>query len=359
MNYKSRFQKLKKAVKLGKADAFLLSSTSTTRYFSGFLNEDAWILITQEAAFYITDDRYTEEAERQLKLPALKLTNIKKGFAAILKEGIKKRGGFRILVEENDLSLVMAQRIKSIRKGTKLLSGSLAIAQIRMIKEEAEIKLVRKATKIADKAYKEMMALKLQNFTEKALQTWLIRRMEDLGAEGESFAPIIGYGQGSSMPHYSPSAKRKIGKSNLLVVDWGSIYRGYCSDCTRTVLLGKVAPELEKIWEVCNEAQLAQLAALKPGVDLFNIDKIGRDIITKSGYGPQFCHGTGHGVGLDVHEFPGVNPKLKIKAKAGMLITIEPGIYLPGKGGVRIEDLMLITKMGAERLTKLPKKKRL
>ncbi|NJE61719.1 aminopeptidase P family protein [Thermococcus sp. 21S7] len=225
------------------------------------------------------------------------------------------------------------------------------VSELRVIKSREEVEFLQKAAEIVDKTFYALLEQGLEGRTEKELATWLDCAMKRLGAEGVSFEPIVASGPNSANPHHR-STDRKIRKGDVVVFDYGARYGGYCSDVTRTVVVGKPSENVLTVYEVVKEAQEGACRAVRAGVLARDVDAVARETIAKAGYGEYFIHRTGHGLGLDVHEEPYISPESSVALRAGMVFTIEPGIYLPGKFGVRIEDDVLVEGGHGLRLTK-------
>jgi Xaa-Pro aminopeptidase len=231
------------------------------------------------------------------------------------------------------------------------------MTNLRKVKDDHEIDLIRKAVAVAEESFiaiRDRGDIKVDE-TESYLAGLLIFELRSRGAGGTSFPPIVATGTNSSLPHYRPSEAR-VQRDQPLLFDWGALYNGYCSDLTRTFMIGRVAPRMKQIYKIVLEAQQTVISFLRPGVTTMQADRVARDVIEKAGFGEQFGHGLGHGIGRDIHELPtlrktGGDEELR----PGMIVTVEPGIYLPGEGGVRIEDDVLITHSGAEVLSSLDK----
>jgi Xaa-Pro aminopeptidase len=228
---------------------------------------------------------------------------------------------------------------------------------IRKVKDDHEIDLIRKAVAVAEEAFRAMRDEIEPGQTENYLAGLLIMELRSRGASGTSFPPIVATGTNSSLPHYRPSDdKTEIEKDQPCLIDWGAVLNGYCSDLTRTFMIGHVPHKIREIYKVVYDAQLAAIKFLRPGVTTMQADRVARDVIEKAGYGEEFGHGLGHGIGREIHEHPSLRKTGgEEELRPGMIITVEPGIYIPGMGGVRIEDDVLITHSGCEVLSTLDK----
>jgi len=302
-----------------------------------------------------TDSRYTEQAEKES--PQFKIITDKPGKknARIISinEILKKHKIKKLAFEGHDLSYSDYIKYKN-NISAELIDGNNAIEQIRIVKDETEITKIKKACQIITETLKEVMEIIEPGLRELDIATELAYTMRKKGAQREAFETIVVSGERSSLPHGKPSIK-KINEGELITIDMGANYHNYNSDITRTIIMGKENQKQKEIFSIVLEAQKAALDFLKPGVKCKEVDSVARDIIAKKGYGEFFGHGLGHGVGLDIHELPRVSFSDDTVLLPGMVITIEPGIYLPGVGGVRIEDSVLITEEGYEILTWFPK----
>jgi len=338
----------------GIADAALIISEANRFYYTGFAASDGYLLVSKDNALFFTDSRYTEAAEKAVGAQFVKDSAHVFDF---LKELFAERGIKTVAVESDRLTLAQFDELKKKLPDTEFVSDSSLTDMIeaqRSVKDEDEIELILKAQSIAEKAFEHILGFIKPGVTEKEIQLELDYFMLKNGANGLSFETIAVSGVNSSMPHGVPSDK-KIEVGDFVTMDYGALYKGYHSDMTRTVAVGKVSDKQKNIYNTVLEAQLASLNAFKEGVLCFDGDKAARDVIEKAGYGKNFGHGTGHGVGVEIHEFPYVSKKSEAMLKSGNVVTAEPGIYIPGEFGVRIEDMALITPNGCQNLTSCPK----
>ena len=341
-------------------DAILITDPYNLRYYTGFRGGEGYGFITKSGSeVLITDARYTEAAEKECYEGfCVAEFNSNVSVYDILNGYIKDDGVKNLGFENESISYSMYERLvqnlceKAGELNFKPLGNALLIP--RQIKSEAEIELLREAEHIGDMAFDDILGIIRPGMTELEVAAELEYSMKKHGAEGFSFDTIAASGVNSSMPHAIPSEK-KLQMGDFLTMDFGCIYKGYCSDMTRTICLGKASDEQKKIYNIVLSAQLQVLENLKPGMICNEVDKIARDYISSQGYGQYFGHGLGHGVGLYIHESPAFNTRDTSVVRAGMIETDEPGIYLPGRFGVRIEDMVLITEDGCESLAKSPK----
>ena len=336
----------------GKAgiDALLVSSWPNVSYVSGFKGTESWVWVSPRGLYFITDSRYSEQAESEAK-----------GFKVILRDrqsvteivaGLCKKHGTRHLGFEAQIVTYAFFKALEKRVGAdKMKPTAGLVEELRLIKDAAEIRALRKSADIAVKGFHYVKHIARPGMKERDVQGRLEHYTKSLGSEKPSFDIIIAAGARSSMPH-SQTNETLVKNNNILLVDMGVIYDGYCSDLTRPIFLGRMSRFHKKIYDIVWEAQRAGIKKAAPGVTCAEVDKACRDVIQKYGYADKFGHGTGHGVGLEIHEAPNVGGRSETVLKPGMVITVEPGIYLPGKFGVRIEDMVLITSKGNEVLTR-------
>ncbi len=350
----NEFTKALAALLRGKADAALIFSEQNRFYYTGFAASDGALLVTPAGAVFYTDSRYTEAAER--RLGAQYVRNSDKLYENLTAE-FEKQGVKTVAVENDRLTLAEFTKVREKLPDVSFISDGTLSALIeaqRGVKTEPEVRKIVAAQRIAEEAFDYILGFIKPGITEKELQLELDYRMLRSGADGLSFETIAVSGVNSSLPHGVPSDK-KIEAGDFVTLDFGALKDGYHSDMTRTVAVGFVTEEQRGVYNTVLAAQTAALEALCAGVKCADADKAARDVIAGAGYGAYFGHGTGHGVGVEIHEFPRVSPRSEATLQAGHVVTAEPGIYLPGKFGVRIEDMALITETGCENLTRCPK----
>jgi len=341
-----RLNKLRSFLDEQQLDALLVSKPENRLYFSGFTGSSGLLYITGERAILITDSRYVEQAGKQAD--NYEIVQHGTPFEETLKDIIVKTGSKRIGFESNHLTVQQYKKISQLASGIEW--HELSLDSLRRIKDENEIVVLRKAASIADAAFKHILSLIKPGVTEKDIALELDFFMRRSGAEKNAFDFIVASGTRSSLPHGVASDKL-LQRGDMVTMDYGCVFENYFSDITRTLALGMVDPQLVHIYGVVQQAQQVALRALRPGIKASTVDKIARDIIVSHGYGQYFGHGLGHGVGLAIHEEPRLAPSDHTILEPGMVVTVEPGVYLPGLGGVRIEDTVLITAGGCERLT--------
>ena len=327
-------------------DALYITRPENVRYLTGFPHpEDAQVLITPEGAFLLTDPRYPE-AERESRLPARVL---KREEREALFQDLRGRVGF----EAEHLPYAALERLRELSPAEWVPTKGV-IERLRLKKSPEEVARIRQAQALAERALERALALLRPGAEERevALEIEFFLRKE--GAEGVAFPPIVASGARGALPHAGASEKR-LEPGELITLDLGAKVAGYHSDMTRTVALGKPSPEMRRVYEAVQEALEVALQGLKPGRTGKEVDALAREALGRHGLDRYFVHSLGHGVGLAVHEGPGLSPYTEEVLEPGMVVTVEPGVYLPGVGGVRIEELVLITEDGIELLSRFPR----
>ncbi|CAH2715244.1 Aminopeptidase YpdF [Neobacillus rhizosphaerae] len=328
-------------------DGILITSPFNRRYISNFTGSAGVVLISAEKAQFITDFRYIEQARKQCQdFEIIKFSN---SIPEEVAEQVKKLGIQKLGFEEDYLSY-SSFKLYDKEVEAELVPISGVIEKLRLIKTEAEIKILKVAADIADAAFKHILDFIRPGKTELEVSNELEFFMRRAGATSSSFATIVASGHRSALPHGVASDK-VIEAGDIVTMDYGAYYNGYVSDITRTVAVGEPDAKLKEIYDIVLDAQLRGMDGFKPGMTGREADALTRDYITEKGYGEYFGHSTGHGIGLEVHEGPSLSMKSDIILEPGMVVTCEPGIYIPGLGGVRIEDDTHITKDGNEALT--------
>ncbi len=350
-NFDKRIKNLQNSLKAG--EAALISSDISVTYFTGFQHSEGYVVITKDKSFLFIDFRYIEAAQKLVK--HMNIEMFTSPFDTI-RQVLTNENTEVILIENDSVTLSLFETINKeldfeIDSSSRL---SEIIHNLRIIKDEVEVAKLKKAQEIAEHAYLEVLNHVKVGMTEKEISSKLEYLMKTHGAERVAFELITVAGKNTSLPHGVPS-DYKIQQGDFITFDIGAVYEGYHSDMTRTIAVGEVSDEQRKIYNIVLKAHLEALKAVKAGVRAFDIDKVARDIITEEGYGQYFGHSTGHGVGLEIHEVPFASTKSKDILEAGMTLTVEPGIYLPDKFGVRIEDTVLVTENGYETFAKIQK----
>jgi Xaa-Pro aminopeptidase len=354
---KIRLARLQESLKENALDSVLITGPENRRYYSGFTGSNGWLFITRTGAFIITDGRYLLQAPAEaphFQMAATRPGEGKSLLTALKRVADENPGVKTIGFEAGVLPVDMYDDLRNTLPGVELVKSDPMIISPRMVKDEGEIQMVRQAARIAGEAYLQELPRIAPGMTEREFAARLDFAVRMKGAQKEAFDTIIASGENGACPHAQPSG-RELKEGDAVTIDWGASLNGYNSDCTRTVFVGKPDPEMARIYDVVFRAQAKALEIAGPGLTAEEVDAAARQVIEKAGYGEYFTHGLGHGIGLAVHEGPTLNRNQPTVLKPGMLVTIEPGIYVSGKGGVRIEDLILITGNGKEFLTDVPK----
>ncbi|AOY77059.1 M24 family metallopeptidase [Clostridium formicaceticum] len=345
-----RISKLRELLDEKQIEAVLIFKPENRRYFSNFTGTTGFVLVTKSEAKLITDFRYIEQAKSQcMGYEIVEISRFEPLTTIIEKMNLKSLG-----IEEEFFTYGHAIDFLSKLRGMKLEALEGALTKIRAVKSQEEITCIATAAVLADKAFLHVLPYIKPGVLEREIALELEFFMRKNGASGASFEFIVASGVRSSLPH-GVASKKAIEAGDFVTLDYGCIYEGYCSDMTRTVVVGKANDKQKEIYSTVLQAQETALQAVKPGVTGRQLDKIARQIIEDQGYGEYFGHGLGHGVGLEIHELPHVNMIGNISMEPGMVITIEPGIYIPDFGGVRIEDLVIVEDHGYQVLSKTPK----
>ena len=337
----------------GEVNGLLLTSRYSRHYGAEYDIAEGVAIVTKKGCRYFTDSRYIESAENNLKGFEVLEINRENNYIKRLNDAIVDFGVSNLGFEEAYLTVAEYFHYKDNLKA-ELTPYCAQINQFRDVKESWELDLMRKAQDITDKAFSEVITRIKAGMTELELQAELIYCLYKNGATGLAFDPIVVSGPNTSLPH-GVACERVIQEGDFITMDFGASYMGYCSDMTRTVAVGYATEEMKKIYNTVLEAQLAGLAISKAGTIGADIDAAARKVITDAGYGPYFGHGYGHGVGLEIHEMPSPNARNEKPMPAFAVCSAEPGIYLPGKFGVRIEDVCIFTEDGHENITHSPK----
>ena len=334
-------------------EAILIHSVENRRFFTGFASSDGYLVVTTDEAVLFADSRYIEAAQKNSRCPARLVTRV----TTEVKDFIKEKHILKIYTERARLSVSDADFFKTAFlpcRATPSKRLEKKIEEIRMVKSSFETENIKKAQKIAEDAFENVLKFIKPGVTEKEIALQLDFYMLSHGAEALSFETIAVTGKKTSMPHGVPD-DTVVKNGDFITMDFGAVYNGYHSDMTRTVAVGEASAEQRKIYEIVLEAQKKALESLKAGVSGKDADAVARDLITAAGYGEYFGHGTGHGVGVEIHELPNLSGRSDNILQTGNVVTVEPGIYIPGKFGVRIEDMAVITENGYENLTNTPK----
>jgi len=342
---RKRIRAIRRELDKKKIRFLLVTKPANVTYMTGFLGEDSWAAIAGGRVYLLTDSRYTEQAQKEC--PSCKIIDRAGPMAKAVAGLVKKLKSVRTVAVEDSVSLADFEQLKkNVKARFKTAAG--IVETVRSIKDESEIATIRSAAAISTKALAQTLPYIKPGVTESEMAGMLDFQIRKLGARN-SFETIVAFGPNGSRPHHQP-AKRKLKKKDAVLIDFGAKYKGYCSDITRCFVIGGMTAFYKKVYDVVEQAQAAAIKTIKPGVKIAQVDAAARKVIDKAGL-PVYGHGTGHGFGLEIHEDPFLKPDGKSKLKAGQVITIEPGIYMPGKLGIRIEDDILVTKTDHKILT--------
>ncbi len=338
-------------------DALLLTSAANMRFVTGFTGE-GYVYLSQKQCIVVTDSRYTIAAK--MECPNCTVFEWgKEEYYSFLVTAMKEDKVSSLGIEDEEMTVAFWKRLEKKCKAENLEKVKFKplgkqVSDFRGIKTEEEIDCIKKAEAIGDKAFERILTKLKVGMAEKEVAAWLEFFMKEEGADGLSFDTIAASGIHSAMPHAVPTEK-KLQEGDFLTMDFGCKYKGYCSDMTRTVVIGKASKEQKKVYETVLKAQKTALKGIHPGITGKEADSLARNVIEEAGYGKYFGHSLGHSVGLEIHEGPNFSPKEERVLEPGMVITVEPGIYIKDFGGVRIEDVVVITENGCENITHSPK----
>jgi Xaa-Pro aminopeptidase len=353
--YALRREALRRLLAQKSLAAVLVTDELNVTYLTGFTGDSSYLLIMPDRELLVTDGRYTQQLaeecaglELAVRQPGSRLTD----FAG---DKLAKLGLAAVAIEADSLTLGSYERLREALKSTTLAHTSGLVESLREIKDPEEIALIREAIQIAQDAFAAVRARLRVGQTEKQVADELEHEIRLAGGTCGAFPAIVGVGPRAALPHGRPSSASAIGDADMVLIDWGARGRLYHSDLTRVLVTGKLSPQIESRYEVVLRAQRSAIAAIRPGAIAKEVDAVARRVIEDAGYGHEFNHSLGHGLGLAVHELPRLAPDQNRSLAAGMVVTVEPGIYLPGWGGIRIEDDVLVTESGYEALTSVPK----
>lgn len=353
-HYAARRDKLRRAFRKAGVDALLVTNFTNVTYLTGFSGDDSYLMLLAREEVIVSDPRYTTQLEQECPGLEAAIRPPGRGMVETVAKIATAAHVRKLGIEGGSMSVALRDQIAAALPKTELASMIDLVESLRIIKDKDEVAEIRRAIWFAERAFNVLRASLRPERTEKEVADELENQIRLYGAKGCSFPPIIAVGARAALPHARPT-DQKIGADDFVLIDWGADGGPYKSDLTRILVTGKISPKLERVYRVVLSAQEAAIAAIRPGVSCHDVDQVARGIITKAGFGKNFGHGLGHGIGLDIHEAPRLAAKAHLKLEPGMVVTVEPGIYLPGWGGVRIEDDVLVTKGGCQVLTTLGK----
>jgi Xaa-Pro aminopeptidase len=354
MEVAPRLHRLREGLDAVGVDALVVSNLTNVRYLTGFTGSSAMVLVGVDRTVFVTDGRYRTQSEQELAAAGVEADIVISTESPEIPIAEAAAGVARLGLEADDITWSAQRRWSAELFGGDLVPTTAVVEALRLVKDPGEAVRIRAACAIADAALAECRAMLGEEPTERAFALVLESTMLAMGADDLSFDTIVAAGPNGAKPHHQPS-ERVIRAGDLVVIDFGALVDGYHSDMTRTVAVGDPSSEAAHMLEVVLAAQAAGVEAVRAGTEAATVDAVCRGIIADAGLGDAFVHGTGHGVGLDIHEEPRVSSRSAATLAAGHVVTVEPGVYLPDVGGVRIEDTVLVTDDGCDRLTLAPR----
>ncbi|MGI9951523.1 aminopeptidase P family protein [Moorellaceae bacterium AZ2] len=352
----TRLERLRLTMDQQNIPALLVSNPANRFYLSGFTGDSGYLLITRTGSWLLTDGRFVEQGRKEA--PAFEVVRLGQDPLKTMGEVVAQAGIDELYLEEEHLTMAAYRRLKESVGGwprkVVLKRARGVVEKLRLTKEDAEIELLRQAINIADRAFDHILPYLRPGVEEREIALELEYFMRREGASAASFPTIVASGPRSALPH-GVAGERRLAPGDLVVLDFGAVYRGYHSDLTRTVVLGPASPEQRKVYETVRTAQSLALEGLRAGIPGREIDALARVYLEGAGFKDNFSHGLGHGVGLEVHEGPSLSPREEELLEAGMVVTVEPGVYIAGWGGVRIEDVALVRRGGCQVLSRASK----
>ena len=330
------------------ADGIIVTSLPDIRWCCGFSGSNGLFLLTANEAHFITDGRYEEQSEKEVTNATIHISEV--SLFQFVEESQLLSGIERVIVQADHMTLVKYEDLKHVFPDKRWVSVPGLFERLRSVKSPAEMECIRRAQSITDSVFSDLLSMIKVGMAEKEVAAELVYLHMQRGAESMSFEPIVASGPNSSLPHARPG-DRMLKQGDVIVIDMGCVVDGYASDMTRTVVLGKPEPEVHRVYAVVLEAQQKALESASAQLSSRELDACARDVIDAAGFGTFFSHSLGHGVGLEIHEWPSVSWRSDVLLQTGVVVTIEPGIYLPGKFGVRIEDMVQLTDSGCDNLT--------
>ena len=343
---KKRIKAIRRQLSKGNIDCLIVTKPANVTYTTGFSGDDSWAVITERIVCLLTDSRYTEQAQKEsIGCGIIQRTN---SLAEAVAKLLKKLKSVRTVAVEKSTSVADFEALKKYIKPRPKTTANV-VESIRRTKDSSEVAVIKAAARIAARAFRQTLRYIKPGVTENELAGMLDFQIRKLGATN-SFETIVAFGPNASRPHHQPS-KRRLKKKDTILIDFGARYKGYCSDITRCFAVGRQTTFYKKVYDAVQQAQTAAIKMIKAGAEIQQVDAAAREVIRKYDL-PVYGHGTGHGFGLEIHEMPFLKAESKGKLKAGDVLTIEPGVYIPGKLGVRIEDDILVTETGYRILTR-------
>lgn len=354
-NYGARRKRLIRSFKEAGIHGLLITSEANVQYLTGFTGDSSWLFVGRQEAILISDTRYSTQIARECSDLEVVIRDSSKTMLTSTAQLLSSANETEIGFEADQLSFAAYEGLRSNLDSVTLVATSGLVEQLRMVKDRWELTQIREAVQIAERGFAVARASLTADQTEKEIRYILEGAMREFGANGPGFEPIVGVGPTAALPH-AHAGDLQVRDSAVLLIDWGAETKTrYRSDLTRVLITAKPTKEIRKVYNIVLEAQQKAIAAIKPGASCLKIDALAREHIANAGYGDFFGHGLGHGFGLEIHEQPRFSPLTDQILEPGMVVTVEPGIYLPEKFGVRIEDDILVTRDGHEVLTSVPR----
>lgn len=351
--FESRRTKLRSRLRKTGAEALLVTNFTNVTYLTGFTGDSSYLLLMRKGETLLTDRRYTTQLEEECPDLELEVRGPKLSMPKLLARVLGRAKLSSLAIENGSMTVGLYRQLESTLPGVELVGTDGLVEELRAVKDRQEIAAICRAVRQAERGFEVIRSAITLDQSEKQIAADLESQLRRFGAEGFSFTPIVGVGPRSALPHGRPSTRR-IGESDFTLIDWGAREGLYVSDLTRMVVTGKISPKLRKVYGVVLKAHQAGIRAIRPGVACEEVDEAARKVIAQAGYGSRFGHSLGHGIGLEVHEAPRLAGGSKTTLRPGMVVTVEPGVYLPGWGGIRIEDDVLVIRDGHEVLSTLP-----
>lgn len=343
MDHRVRRDALSRAIDEQGVDAIIVTRHPNVRYLTGFTGSNAQVLLTRSESVFFTDGRYTEQSRHEV--PDIERITYLGAFGEALAGACARLGVARLGFEAHGVTVGDLGELQRQMEGVELVGVARLVEGLRWVKEDGEIEMLREAQACTDRAFEDILDTLAVGMTERQVALELEHAMRRAGADAPSFESIVAFGEQAAEPHHQPS-HRVLDEGDVIKLDFGALYAGYHADMTRTIAFGDPVPELRKIHDVVREAQQAGIDAVRAGVTGGEVDDAARRVVEDAGYGAHFTHGLGHGVGLEIHEGPSFARGGKDEIPAGAVMTVEPGVYVPGLGGVRIEDMVEVQESG-------------
>ncbi len=354
-NFDARRGRLRRKLKESGAGSLLISGLSNVRYLTGFTGDSSWLLLNSSTTIMLSDTRYATQLADECPDLDVEIRDSGSTIFDLAAKVIGKTKERRIGFESDHLTVSQHQTLGEKITTAELVATTELVERLREVKDKWEIEQIRTAVRCAERGISVVRSSLRPNQTESEIRYLLEASMRDFGAAGPAFEPIVAIGPTAAQPH-AHAAERRVSESPVLLIDWGAQTKaGYCSDLTRVFFTAKPTKQMELVYRTVLTAQQAAIKAIRPGAKCIDVDRMARSLIEKAGFGGYFGHGLGHGFGLDIHESVRMSPISKQEFEPGMVVTCEPGIYLPGKFGVRIEDDILVTGSGNEVLSSVPR----